>query len=215
MIQAEDKSNIDAFSAGLMPSHYAPVRQPLHLVSGRRWNGSTTPDAVRPKWATPQWLVDWLSEKYTAKREFDLDVAAEPVNAKAINYYTKEQNGLASPWDAFGNDVFCNPPYDDIMPWVEKAVAECKRAKHLTVCMVLPNDISTAWFRHACINAAEIVNLISDGKSSGRVAFVDPVTGETGRSNNKGTTLFIFKSKKKCSRTLYLSRADMESAAYE
>ena len=212
MKQEDDKSTNDAWEDA---QEYGGVTKETideARVSGRRHAGSKTPDAVRPKWATPKWLVAWLEKRYTAKGVFDLDAAAEAVNAKAANYYTEQTNGLASPWDAFGEDVFCNPPYDEIMPWVEWAVSECKRVKNLTVCMVLPNDISTAWFRHACINAAEIVNLISDGKKSGRVAFVDPVTGKEGRSNNKGTTVFVFKSKKKCSRTLYLSRAEMENA---
>lgn len=233
MKQEDDKSTIDAFAVlpentVTQPSHYQAIGGAFATrtfingslikhgtinaakVSGRRFVGSKTPDAVRPKWATPKWLVEWLAKRYTAKGVFDLDAAAETVNAKAAKYYTEQTNGLASPWDSFGEDVFCNPPYDEIMPWVEWAVSECKRVKNLTVCMVLPNDISTAWFRHACINAAEIVNLISDGKKSGRVAFVDPVTGKEGRSNNKGTTVFVFKTKKKCSRTLYLSRVDME-----
>jgi len=37
--------------------------------------------------------------------------------------------------------VFCNPPWDKIMPWVEKAFA----SKALTV-FLLPARTDTAWF---------------------------------------------------------------------
>lgn len=53
---------------------------------------------------------------------FTLDVAASHHNTKCIACYTKEQDGLAQSWA--GHRVWCNPPYSDIRPWVEKARAE-------------------------------------------------------------------------------------------
>lgn len=54
-----------------------------------------------------------------ARFRFDLDVAASHANAKCERYYTLEDDGLTCSWA--GARVWCNPPYSDIRPWVEKA----------------------------------------------------------------------------------------------
>src|ERR1035437_543035 len=53
---------------------------------------------------------------------FTLDAAASPHNAKLDRYVTEEMNGLTYSWA--NERVYCNPPYSDIRPWVEKAWAE-------------------------------------------------------------------------------------------
>lgn len=177
-------------------------------VTGRRFLGSQTADRKRSKWETPLWLVQYLELRQKAR--FDLDAAASATNHKAPAYFTEENNGLEADWSAY-RFIYLNPPYDEIVPWVEKVVAEIKRNKHMTVQMVLPDDNSTLWYRLAAINATEIINLIHDGKHSGRVAFIDPDTGQKVNNNNKGSVVFTFTGKGKASRTLYLSRADMEA----
>lgn len=54
-------------------------------------------------------------------------------------------NGLELPW--FGT-VFVNPPYSAPKPWIEKAYSEVQRGMANTVVLLLPADISTAWWRH-------------------------------------------------------------------
>jgi phage N-6-adenine-methyltransferase len=55
------------------------------------------------EWSTPQDFFDKLNEKY----HFTLDVAASDENHKCEHYYTKEQNGLAQPWEGV---IWCNHP---------------------------------------------------------------------------------------------------------
>lgn len=50
---------------------------------------------------------------------FSVDVAASAENAKLPRFYTVDDDGLAQDWS--GERVFCNPPYSNIEPWVEKA----------------------------------------------------------------------------------------------
>lgn len=176
--------------------------------TGRKWEGSKTPDRKRSKWETPLWMVQYLELRQKAK--FDLDAAASDANHKAPKWYTEEIDGLSKDWGKDGKFVFLNPPYDDIVPWVEKAIEQIKKHKHITIQIVLPNDNSTLWYRMAAIAATEIVNLIHDGKNSGRVGFIDPDSGLPVSKNNKGTQIFTLTGKGKASRTLYLSRADME-----
>lgn len=67
---------------------------------------------------TPRSLFDPLNEEF----EFTLDVAASAENALTDRYYDLEVNGLAQSWG--GERVWCNPPYSDLRPWVEKAQRE-------------------------------------------------------------------------------------------
>ena len=69
---------------------------------------------------TPQYLWDELDAEFG----FTLDVAASFENYKTSNYYDLERNGLRQTWSGV---VWCNPPYSDIRPWVEKARYEMDR----------------------------------------------------------------------------------------
>lgn len=53
------------------------------------------------EWATPWNIVEALGK-------FDLDPCATAKSAKALRYYSKEQDGLKQPWSG---RVWCNPPY--------------------------------------------------------------------------------------------------------
>lgn len=62
---------------------------------------------------------------------FTLDVAASPgnqVNGEDGIYYSleNEDDGLKEQWHG---DVWCNPPYSDIAPWLRKAWYEWHRGK--------------------------------------------------------------------------------------
>lgn len=50
--------------------------------------------------------------------KFTLDVAAAEHNARAPEFYTREDDGLSLPWSG---RVWCNPPYSDCGAWVRKA----------------------------------------------------------------------------------------------
>ncbi len=95
------------------------------------------------EWETPAWLMSRLDERYG---EFDLDPAATAANAKARNYFTKEQDGLRQVWR--GN-VFVNPPYGrgSTRKWVSKAVDEIIAGNAQQVVMLLPARTDTKWFR--------------------------------------------------------------------
>lgn len=74
----------------------------------------------RDDWATPQEIFDWFDQKYN----FDLDVCASPFNNKHERFY-----GLGSDvLDAFEvpwlSSNFCNPPYSQLLKWVQHAAGE-------------------------------------------------------------------------------------------
>lgn len=64
---------------------------------------------------TPQWLFDALNKEH----QFTVDAAAAPHNAKCERYWTIDDDGLSQPWT--NERVWCNPPYSNLRPWIEKA----------------------------------------------------------------------------------------------
>jgi phage N-6-adenine-methyltransferase len=80
--------------------------------------------------------------KWDARFHFTLDVAAAPHNAKCEQYFTINDDGLAQSWA--GERVWCNPPYSDIRPWIEKAWREVTQ---LTVLLLPANRTEQRWWQ--------------------------------------------------------------------
>jgi phage N-6-adenine-methyltransferase len=145
----------------------------------RGYNGSKTKESIRDLWQTPKWLFDYYHRRF----DFKMDVAASPENTFVKgNYWTDKENALDQNWSVWGN--WCNPPYSNINPWVEKAIEELKRGC-LTV-MIIPADTSVKWFKLAFENCSECHFI------SGRIAFINSETQKPVSGNNKGSVVFVF-----------------------
>lgn len=94
------------------------------------------------EWETPSWLFE-LVERTKVTSRFTLDVCATVNNTKCAQYYTPEQDGLKQPWAP--NICWCNPPYGNIGPWVDKAIMEMQAGA--IVIMLLPANTNTKWFK--------------------------------------------------------------------
>lgn len=114
---------------------------------------------AQDNWETP----DELFKKCDKIWQFDLDVCADETNYKVKSYFDKDDDGLKQSWGSF--TCWCNPPYSDPLPWIEKAESESYKGDPTTV-MLLPVDTSTKWFEQAFYSADEIIFL------SPRVRFV-------------------------------------------
>lgn len=53
-----------------------------------------------------------------------------------------KSDGLVREWK---DPTYCNPPYSNPKPWVEKAIAESRKGKRII--MLLRHDSSTEWWR--------------------------------------------------------------------
>lgn len=86
---------------------------------------------------------------------FGLDAAASPDNAKCIQYFTPEDDGLSRRWNGYGA-VFCNPPYGrEIGEWVKKAYDESLRCKDPIV-LLIPARTDTSYFHDYIYGKAQI-----------------------------------------------------------
>lgn len=100
------------------------------------------------QWETPQDFFDQLNKEF----HFTLDVCALPENAKCVDYYTPEQDGLSMPWTGV---CWCNPPYGrQIGQWVRRALFAS--VSGATVVMLLPARTDTRWFHEYIYSKAEI-----------------------------------------------------------
>lgn len=96
------------------------------------------------EWYTPQHIVTCVID---AIGQIELDPCAEPEKRiPALNYYTKEADGLAQKW--FGA-VYMNPPYrkgKEMRLWVSKLVASHKSGEVPRAIALVPARTDTAWF---------------------------------------------------------------------
>lgn len=114
------------------------------------------------QWATPQEFFNKLNEEFN----FELDVCADDINAKCVNYITKnchvqqinafdnyvgDGDGIRVEWHRFAERCWMNPPYGrTIGKWVKKAYEESKKGC-LVVCL-LPSRTDTRWFHDFIYN---------------------------------------------------------------
>lgn len=101
-------------------------------------------DDVDDRRTPPDLLAECM--KLAGVDSFDLDVAASCHNTVANAWCSLAgPSGLVVGW--WGN-VWCNPPYSDIQPWVERAGWECEDGRASTIAMLLPaNRTEQGWWQ--------------------------------------------------------------------
>lgn len=138
----------------------------------------------KQSWRTPPALFQELEARYARGGRFDLDAAADPVNALCENYYTAEDNSLNKTWEG---SVFCNPPYKDLEPWVVKAQTEVELGNAAVVVLLLPARTGQQWFQTA-IAGGEVKFI------RGRVRFDPPHPDAPIGSPTEDSIVVIFES---------------------
>lgn len=144
-------------------------------------NKSFTPASIKDCWQTPRAIFDYYNERFN----FNMDVACSDENKLVSEDWLTEDDDALAYYTDWNSRNFCNPPYSDIAPWVQKAITQSRIANRLTV-MLIPADTSVKWFKLAYENCTEC-HLIS-----GRVSFVNADTQKPVNGNNKGSVVFIF-----------------------
>lgn len=108
---------------------------------------------------------------------WDLDVAADDESHWAPRWFDAQQNGLDQHWSG---RVWCNPPYSDIEPWVQKAWLSLhwpNGASVDVVAMLLPaNRTEQPWWQHLVENQRDGRNagMLKTYFLPGRVKFGHP-----------------------------------------
>lgn len=150
-----------------------------------------------------------------AEFDFALDVCATAGNAKCRLFITEQQDSLMVDWrkylstgggrneyapsadDRYPAWCWCNPPYSNIVPWVQKA-ANASRASNLGVVMLVMADTSVGWFAEAMQTVSEVRFITAkpkdngNGYHGGRISFLDGDGNPVG-GNNKGSMPLIWR----------------------
>lgn len=126
------------------------------------------------EWETPAFLVRQLDKLFGP---FDLDPCCTEENAKAVNFFTVEDNGLKQDWQ--GHNVFMNPPYGrQIGKWVRKAYEESLFGGCRVTCLIPARTDTSYWHDVVLRDAYKILfirNRIYFGDGTGRAPFPSAV----------------------------------------
>lgn len=135
----------------------------------------------RDSWGTPLKLFRWVQSQYPV----DVDICASNTNHLLPVYFTEENSCLDKDWSEYTESycVYCNPPYSNPMPFVEKAVEQAKLG--VVTVMLVNLDPSTKWFKLALTACCRVIPLVGS-----RVQFVPP-EGITASTNPKPQCLLI------------------------
>lgn len=114
------------------------------------------------EWATPPSMWRPLAR---AVGGFDTDPASGAESTPiAPTRYTEADDGLSKPWH--GN-VWCNPPYSDPGPWLQKAISEVEAGNADTVLVLLPNNrLHTNYLQDALDHPASAGFVLCRGKQT-------------------------------------------------
>jgi len=102
--------------------------------------------SLKQDWKTPKELYKKLDKEF----HFDFD----PCVNNYIRFFrrlNRKSNGLNCEW---GKSNFVNPPYNQILLWLQKGVNEWKKGK--TVVFLIPSRTDTKWFHNLVLPYSEI-----------------------------------------------------------
>lgn len=129
---------------------------------------------MNDQWRTPGYLFRYA--EYLV-RGFDFDAACNKDNALAPPLASGYGDALKAPWKG---KIWCNPPYSDIDPWVERALTANQGS---TVVMLIPSCNGESRYMRLCEHAYEILII-------GRIGFLNE-EGREIKGNRQGSSLFI------------------------
>lgn len=152
---------------------------------------SMTPDSLKDEWRTP---VEVFSFAEAVLGNIYFDTACTDENKLAMPIWKAAFNdghtddALACEWRGI---VWCNPPYSDIDPWVEKAIS----SRLAITAILIPSPNGEERYNRIIANSHEIAII-------GRLSFISPVTGNPVSGNTRGSSLFIINGYARGSRSV-------------
>lgn len=124
--------------------------------------GRSVQDVATP----PEFL--FAAKRRLGIEEFACDLAASRENAVCPEYYDVQADALTRSW-VFPTYAWCNPPYGNIAPWVERAWQSSQVGGRIAV--LVPAAVGSNWWRKWVHHKACVLLL------NGRITFVGHAAG--------------------------------------
>lgn len=154
------------------------------------YHGSKTEESQRDLFRTPKPIFNWLNSLFN----FSVDAACTKESILCNRgFYYPQRNAFEYGWYkdckriGIAPHFFVNPPYSDILPWVEKAEEEA--SKGCLVVMLVPSPNGDKWTKMAFEYASDLILI------NGRVSFIGQ-DGKPASGNNRGSCVYVFRKGK-------------------
>lgn len=150
---------------------------------------SKTSEAGRQTMQTPPGIAEYCASVWGC----DVDLAASATNKKFHLYYSDVStdgldgyrgDALTDRWSSVMGVGFCNPPYADLRPWLNKAGIEAKTFGFTSI-FLIPTFNGEEWGDLVWF-AREIIFI------KGRINFIVEATGKPLSGNGRGSMLAVF-----------------------
>ena len=148
LIETVEKSDInlvDAYEISKLPIEEQDTKLSYNPLNKKGTNHFANDRESNQSWLTPKPLLEQYIYKF-----FDSGIDLDPTsncslnpNVKASKHYTIQMDGLSKPWKG---TVFCNPPYDSILPFTNKTLSEFESGTLKEILFLLPINSGTVWF---------------------------------------------------------------------
>ena len=124
----------------------------------------------RPDREPPNVLFREIERRYAHGGRCTVDVCAAAHNAKCERFITEEQDCLKTPWGevASGDVAWLQPPFDDIGPFVARAVEQLDQQRIDQCVAFIPARSDRRWWNEVVVQRGRIVPVW------GRATFVPP-----------------------------------------
>lgn len=140
----------------------------------------TRPDE-KDEWRTPPFVFWWAHQRFN----FAVDLASTEANKLCHQNITKHENALAQDWSRFAGAGWCNPPYSNIDPWLQKAWDEAYEGFTSVFLIPTPNG-EDRYSRWVLGHASEVIFI------GGRLAFIN-AEGKPVSGNTRGSCLVVYR----------------------
>lgn len=160
-------------------------------MSNQRQVQSTTTSKLKNFWRTSERAYRDACHLCGIKG-FGIDVAADRENKLCTYYLNEEANALSfsswfsDSWVAL-DSAWCNPPFDRKEAFLEKAFEQAKIHSGKLICVMIPYEPATQWWRKYVQDKASIVYV-----PDGRYSFVHPETNELISGVNFASCFVVF-----------------------
>lgn len=119
------------------------------------------PGRSRQDYPTPSNFLDAAKHKFEVEK-WVIDLAADNNNKVVPQYYGKDsclgEDSLVENWASWKGNLWLNPPYGNIEPWVQKAYESTQGGSN-RIFVLVPASVGSNWFANWVFDKARVILL--------------------------------------------------------